>query len=179
MCFGIWGQQALPTAIKFKNIQKKRFLFKNNGFLNKKPLFRFQKKSVSFVLLHRVPIATGTMNILCCRRGAPQAHLGLTFPSSGYKIPKNSKKPFFFKKKPFFFTNRFYFPCFFSNFITECPSPQAGGTYYAADAERRRRTSAQRCSAAGAQRRRRVDPSRKKLVARAKRGSRALTRRGE
>ena len=34
-------------------------------------------------------------------------------------------------------------------------------------------------NAAGAQRCRRVDPSRKKLVARAKRGSRALTRRGE
>ena len=34
-------------------------------------------------------------------------------------------------------------------------------------------------SAAGAQRRRRVDSSRKKLVARAKRGSQALTRRGE
>ena len=63
---------------------------------------------VFFVLLHRVPSATGKRNILCCRRGAPQAHC-----------------------------------------------------------------------AAGAQRRRRVDPSRKQLVARAKRGSRALTRRGE
>ena len=107
-----------------------------------------------FVLLHRVPIATGTMNILCCRRGAPQAHLGLTFPSSGYKIQKHSKKPFFKKKRYFFLKNRFYFPCFFSNFITECPSPQAGGTYYAADAERRRRTSAQRCRRAAPQARR-------------------------
>ena len=111
------------------------------------------KKNVFFVLLHRVPIATGTMNILCCRRGAPQAHLGLTFPSNGYTIPKNSKKPFF-KKRTFFFLNRFYFPCLFSNFITECPSPQAGGTYYAADAMRRRRTSAQRRRRAAPQARR-------------------------
>ena len=56
----------------------------------------FSKKTFFFVLLHRVPIATGTMNIFCCRRGALQAHLGLTFPSTGYKIQQNSKKPFFF-----------------------------------------------------------------------------------
>ena len=135
-----------------------------------------KKKSIFFVLLHRVPIATGTMNILCCRRGAPQRRTwGQHSLRTAIKF-KTIQKSRFFLKKPFFFFNRFYFPCLFSNFITECPSPQAGETYYAADAERRRRTSAQRCSA---QRRRRVDPSRKKLVARAKRGSRALTRRGE
>ena len=146
--------------------------------MNKNRCF-FQKK-VFFVLLQKVPIAAGTMDILCWRRGAPQAHLGLTCPSNGYMKFKKAvlflKKPFFFLKPFLFFKNRFYFPCFFSNFITECPSPQARGTYYAADTERRRRTGAQRCRRAAPQR---VDPSRKKFVERAKRGSRALTRRGE
>ena len=54
-----------------------------------------------FEFYHRVPIATGRRNILCCRRGAPKAHLGLNGPSSGNKIQKNSKKPFFIKKKTF------------------------------------------------------------------------------
>ena len=151
-----------------KNSKKNRFLFKINGFLNKKP-FIFLKKKSFFVLLHRVPIATGTMNILCCRRGAPRAHLGLTFPSNGYKIPKNSKKPLFIKK------NRFFLVCF--RILSQSAHRHKQEehimlqTWSAAGALAR--------SAAGAQRRRRVDPSRKKLVARAKRGSRALTRRGE
>ena len=88
-------------------------------------------------------------------RSAAGAHI-LTVKYNNIRNQKNIR--FLFKKKRFVFVF-----VFFSNFITECPSPQARGTYYAADAERRRR----------------VDPSRKKLVARAKRGSRALTRRGE
>ena len=80
------------------NLKKKRFLFKNNGFLNKKPLFFSKKRRFFFVLLHRVPIATGTMNILCYRRGAPQAQMGLTSPSSGYIIHKKSKKAVFYSK---------------------------------------------------------------------------------
>ena len=44
---------------------------------NSKKTFFIKKKTVFlmfFVHLHRVPSATGTRNILCCRRGAPQAH---------------------------------------------------------------------------------------------------------
>ena len=123
------------------------------------------------VLLHIVPIATGTMNILCCRRGAPQAHQGLTFPSNGYKIPKNSKKPFFIKKTPFFFCSYFFRILSQSAYRHRHEEHIMLQTRSAAGALAR--------SAAGAQRRRLVDPSRKKLVAQAKRGSRALTRRGE
>ena len=68
-------------------------------------------------LLHRVPIATDTKNLLCCRCGAPQAHLGLTGPFSGYKIPKKSKKPFFVKKKTIFL---FLF-CF--RILSQCDHP--------------------------------------------------------
>ena len=51
-------------------------------------------------------------------------------PSSGYKIQKKIQK----LKTPFFFVFCFWF------FFTESPAPQARETYYAADAERRRRT---------------------------------------
>ena len=133
---------------------------------------------VFFVLLHRVPIATGTMNILCCRRGAPQAHLGLTFPSSGYKIQKNTKKPLFF----FFKTVFFYFKTVFIFLVSFRILLQSAHRHRREEhimLQTRSAAGALARSAAGAQRRMRVDPSRKKLVARAKRGSRALTRRGE
>ena len=67
--------KAPSTAIKLKKSKQKFF------FLIKKIVF--------CVLLHRVPIATGTMNILCCRREAPQAHLRLTGPSNGFEIQTN------------------------------------------------------------------------------------------
>ena len=55
-----------------KALQAAIQLIKNN----KNP--KIQKKTFFFVflfvLLHRVPSATGTMNILYCRRGAPQVH---------------------------------------------------------------------------------------------------------
>ena len=91
--FWYLGLTSPSNGYKIQNNSKQTvFYSKITVFLIKN---RYLKKKVFFVLLHRVPIATGTMNILCCRRGAPLAHLGLTFPSSGYKIQKNSKKPFF------------------------------------------------------------------------------------
>ena len=136
-----------------------------------------------------MPIATGTMNILCCRRGAPQANLGLTFPSNGYEIQKNSKKPFLFLKKTVFFLKPFFY--FFNNvlflnrfiFLVSFRILSQSAHRHRQEKhimlQTRSAAGALVRSAAGPQRRRRVDPSRKKLVARAKRGSRALTRRGE
>ena len=60
-----WSKQALPAAIKFKKNQKNRFLLKQMTIF----LFLF-----FFEFYHRVPIATGMRIIICCRRGAPQAH---------------------------------------------------------------------------------------------------------
>ena len=77
--------------------------------------------------------------------GAP----GASRPFQRLYNSKQFKKAVFYLKKAVFFCS-----CFFSNFITECPSPQARGTYYAADTERRRRTSAQRCRRAAPQARR-------------------------
>ena len=60
-----------------KHSKENVFYSKTTVFFNRKPFF---KKNC--VLLHRVPIATGTMNILCCKRGAPQAHLAIKFPTA-------------------------------------------------------------------------------------------------
>ena len=109
--------------------------------------------------------------------------------SKAIQVPKSQRNPLkysnFQKKNPLHFF-------FFFFFLEEsCRVPQARVTCYAASAQRRRReaqarsTGAQRrraapnvCSAAGAVPLSAIAGS-KKLVARAQRGSRAFTRRGE
>jgi hypothetical protein len=55
---------------KIQQIQINRFFLKTVFFFLKTFLFSL----FLFEFYHRVPIATGRRNILCCRRGAPQAH---------------------------------------------------------------------------------------------------------
>ena len=62
---------------------------------NSKTIQKFKNKPFCcffFVLLYRVPMATGTGNILC-RRGAPQAHCAAGAPRCRCAVPQARRSP--------------------------------------------------------------------------------------
>ena len=155
----------LPAAIKFKNIKKNV-----NRFLLKKIVICFEKKRFfcsSLQSAHRHRHDEHIILQTWSATGAPGAN-------RPFQRLSNSKK---FKKAVFYLKENVFFCFCFFRILSQSAHGHRPEEHIML--QTRSAAGALARSAACAQRRRLVDPSRKKLVARAKRGSRALTRRGE